>query len=352
MDKESRENHFWNNYLAVLSERQIKSSLFTWYVRHCESFIGENRHIRLKQHTKITVSSYLAELINSDKKEAWQKRQAIDALGLLFKSIHAPLYSDIDWEYWKLSCRDLGKEHDTNYRSEHPVEFQSNAPSSPLNEEHSLLLDEELDKLRLAIRRMNYSIRTEKTYTDWVQKFLKFNNYKDSFDIDQQAVMSFLEYLAIEREVAPKTQSIALNAISFYFKQILGREIGDISQFVRAKPREKLPVILTRDEVSLMLENFIGVQWLVVSLLYGAGLRIMEAMRLRVQDIDFGFSQILIRDAKGKKERAMPLPTRLIQPFKDHLSEVKSLHNDDIDQGFGRVYMSPSLVKKFGKSDQ
>jgi integrase len=101
-----------------------------------------------------------------------------------------------------------------------------------------------------------------------------------------------------------------------------------------------------------MLDNFIGVQWLVASLLYGAGLRIMEAIRLRVQDIDFGFSQILIRDAKGKKERAMPLPTRLIQPFKDHLSEVKSLHNDDIDQEFGRVYMSPTLVKKFGKSDQ
>ncbi len=105
MDKESRENHFWNNYLATLSDRQIKPSLFTWYVRHCEAFIGENRHIRLKQHTKITVSAYLAELINSDKKEAWQKKQAIDALGLLFKSIHAPLYSDIDWEYWKLSCR-------------------------------------------------------------------------------------------------------------------------------------------------------------------------------------------------------------------------------------------------------
>ena len=108
MDKESRENRFWNNYLAVLIERQIKSSLYTWYVRHCEAFIGVNREIRLKQHTKITVSAYLEVLINSEKQEGWQKKQAIDALSLLFKSIHAPLYRDIDWDYWKLSCRELG----------------------------------------------------------------------------------------------------------------------------------------------------------------------------------------------------------------------------------------------------
>ena len=350
MDKESREKHFWNNYLVVLAEHEIKTSLYTWYVRHCETFISKNRDIRLKQHTKSTVSAYLSDLINIGNTKAWQKKQAIEALGLLFKSIHAPLYQEIDWDYWKLSCRDLGKDHDTNYHLTHRIEYQSISPTTTADTEQALLLADEINKLRVSIRRLNYSIRTEKTYTDWVQKFLIFNGYKNSTDINQQGVMKYLEYLAIGRTVAPKTQSLALNAVSFYFKHVLSREIGDISQFVRAKSREKLPIIMTREEVSLMLDNLKGVQWLIASLLYGAGLRIMESIRLRVQDIDFGYSQIIVRDAKGKKERVVPLPAKLAQPLKEHLIEIKKQHVGDQEQGFGVVYMPQELVKKYGKS--
>ena len=352
MDKESRENRFWNNYLVILTEHQIKSSLYTWYVRHCETFIRRNKDTRLKQHTKISVSGYLSEIINEGQKTTWQKKQVIDAIGLLFKSIHAPLYQEIDWDYWKSSCQDLGEEHDTNYRSTHPITSSINPSSLPLDMAQEKTISAEINCLRKAIRRVNYSIRTEKTYTDWVHKFLKYNRYKTNTDIDQQGVMKFLEYLAIERGVAPKTQSVALNSISFYFKHVLGREIGDISQFVRAKPRVKLPIIMTRDEVCSMLSNLEGVQYLVASLLYGAGLRIMEAIRLRVQDIDFGFNQIIVRDAKGNKERAVPLPAKIIQPMQDHFAEIKNQHADDLDQGFGRVYMSQGLIKKYGKSDQ
>lgn len=280
-DKESRENHFWNNYLVVLAEHQIESSLYTWYVRHCETFIRGNKDARLKQHTKNSVSGYLSVLINGNQKTSWQNKQAIDAIGLLFKSIHAPLYQEIDWDYWKLSCLDWGKEHDTNYRSTHPITNLIKPSSLPLDLTQEKNVSAEINSLRIAVRRLNYAICTEKTYSDWVQKFLKFNRYKSQSEIDQGGVMKFLEYLAIDRKVAAKIQSVALNAISFYFKHVLGREIGDISQFVRAKPRVKLPIIMTRDEVSLMLNNLKGVQWLVASLLYGAGLRIMEAIRLR-----------------------------------------------------------------------
>jgi len=350
MDRESREKHFWNNYLVILAERQIKPSLFTWYVAHCETFIRKNRDTRLKRHTKLTVSTYLSDLINADKAKAWQKKQAVDALSLLFKSIHAPLYQQIDWDYWKLSCRDLDKDHDTNYHSTHPIEHQSIPSTSTEDEGHTLLLASEINELRVSIRRLNYSIRTEKTYTDWVQRFLKFNGYKNSSDISQEGVMKYLEYLAIERKVAPKTQSLALNAVSFFFKHVLGHEIGDISQFVRAKSRERLPVIMTREEVSLMLDNLKGLQWLIASLQYGAGLRVMESIRLRVQDIDFGYSQIIVRDAKGKKERVVPLPAKLSQPLKEHLIEVKKQHVGDLEQGFGVVYMPQELVLKYGKS--
>jgi len=349
-DLKNNEKHFWNNYLSVLSEGQIKPTLHTWYVRHCETFVRRNKDTRLKQHTKNSVIDYLSGLINGDQKLAWQKKQAIDALRFLFKSIHAPLYKEIDWGYWKSSCQDLGKEHDTHYRSTHPIVKQSKQSSSPLDSAQQETVSAEINRLRIAIRRKNYSIRTEKTYSTWVQQFLTFNTQQNGVEVDQMSVMDFLENLATCREVAPSTQSLALNAISFYFKNVLGREIGDISQFVRAKSREKLPIIMTRDEVSLMLENLKGVQWLIASLLYGAGLRIMEAIRLRVQDIDFGYSQIIVRDAKGNKERAVPLPAKLIQPMKDHLTEIKKQHTDDLDQGFGSVYMPQGLVKKYGKS--
>ena len=350
MDTSDREKHFWNNYLTVLSEDQVRPSLHTWYVLHCETFIRRNKATLLKQHTKQSVSDYLSGLINDNKKESWQKKQAIDALKFLFKGIHAPLYLQVDWDYWKSSCQDLSKDHDTNYRSTHTIEYQTKLSSSPLDPSQQKVLANEINRLRIAIRRKNCSIRTEKSYTDWVQQFLKFNAYKTSDDVGQRGVVDFLEYLAIQREVAAKTQGLALNAISFYFKNVLGREIGDISHFVRAKPREKLPVVLTQDEVSSILNKLSGVQWLVVSLLYGAGLRIMEAIRLRVQDIDFGFNQIIVRDGKGNKERVVPLPAKLILPLKDHLSEVKKQHADDIDQGFGKVYMPHGLIKKYGKS--
>ncbi len=347
-----REKHFWNNYLVILSEHQIKPDLHTWYVRHCETFIRGNKETRLKQHTKDSVCGYLSGLVNGDQQKDWQKKQAIDALRLLFISIHAPLYRDIDWDYWKSSCRDLDKEHDTNYRSTHQITSRIKLPSTPLDSSQQEVVSDEINRLRLAIRRKNYSIRTEKTYTTWVEKFLDFHSRMGSDEVSSQVVVDFLEYLAIERGVAPGTQSLALNAVSFYFKNVLDRDMGDISQFVRAKPREKLPVILTREEVGTVLNELNGLHWLIVSLLYGAGLRIMEAVRLRIQDIDFGYSQIIIRDAKGNKERSMPLPARLMQPLKEHFGEVKKQHESDLDEGFGRVYMPQGLVKKYGKSDQ
>ena len=209
-----------------------------------------------------------------------------------------------------------------------------------------------INDLRIAIRRKNYSIRTEKSYTDWVGRLFRFISPVSPTDVDQQNIVAFLEYLAVHRGLSPSTQSLALNAISFYIKQVLNREIGDISSFIRAKPREKLPVILNPDEVSAVLDILNGVQWLVVSLLYGAGLRIMEAVRLRVQDIDFGYNQIIVRNGKGNKERVVPLPAKLIKPLKVHLEDVKRQHDADIKQGHGSVYMPQGLVKKYGKTDQ
>jgi len=352
MDKSEQKKYFWNNYLTLLSESGVKPALLTWYVRHCETFIRQNEETRLKQHTPESVSSYLNELINSPKKQAWQKKQAIDALRYLFKCIRAPLHQEIDWDYWKISCKDLETDHDLNYRKNHPLVNTNVASSTVRKKVDEDALSSEINRLRIIIRRKNHSIRTEKAYSDWLLRFLKFSSHKDIAEIDSQDVVAFLEYLAIQRGVSPKTQSLALNALSYYFKNVRQKEIGDISHFVRAKPREKLPLVLTRNEVSAFLEQLKGVQWLVVSLLYGAGLRIMETVRLRVQDIDFGFNQIVVREGKGNKERVIPLPARLIQPLKDHLLKVKQQHENDLSQGHGSVFMPHTLEKKYGKSSQ
>ena len=353
MSNDDREKRFWDNYLVVLSDNNIKPALFPWYARHCETFIRRYKETRLKQHTPDSITDYLSLLLNDGNKEAWQQRQAIDALKFLFKSIRAPLYREIDWEYWKSSCEKLGKEHDTNYRAHHPVSKESVDTASNLldtetSEEHSKALND----LRVAIRRKNYSIRTEKSYSDWVGRLFRFISPISPVEVGPKNIVAFLEYLAVQRGLSPRTQSLALNAISFYFKQVLNKEIGDISHFIRAKPREKLPVILAQGEVSAILDVLNGVQWLVVSLLYGAGLRIMEAVRLRVHDIDFSYNQIIVRNGKGNKERVVPLPAKLIRPLKNHLEDVKKLHDSDIKQGHGSVYMPQGLVKKYGKSDQ
>jgi len=174
-DQRNNEKHFWNNYLTILSDDHIKPALHTWYVQHCETFIRGNKDTRLKQHTKNSITEYLSRLINGDQKLAWQKKQAIDALRLLFKSIHAPLYREIDWGYWKSSCRDLDKEHDTHYRATHPLKKQSKDPASPLDSAQEDAVAAEINGLRIAIRRKNHSIRTEKTYATRVQQFLRFN---------------------------------------------------------------------------------------------------------------------------------------------------------------------------------
>jgi integron integrase len=156
----------------------------------------------------------------------------------------------------------------------------------------------------------------------------------------------------VERGVSPATQALALNAISFYFKSVLNLELGDISAFVKAKPRIKLPVVLTTEEVTRMLAEFSGVQLLLVSLLYGCGLRLMEAVRLRVQDIDFGYQQIIVRNGKGNKERVVPLPVMVSERLKAHLADIRKQHGEDLAEGYGSVYMPAELVKKYGKSDK
>lgn len=183
-----------------------------------------------------------------------------------------------------------------------------------------------VDQIRKAIRVKHYSYRTEQTYIYWIKKFILFNNKRHPNEMGEKEINRFLTYLAVNRKVAASTQNQALCAILFLYRHVLKKQIGWIDKLERAKNPKTIPVVLSGKEVESVLLQFQGVVWIVVSLLYGSGLRLMEALRLRVKDIDFDYNQITLRDAKGHKDRLSLLPMAVKEPLKKHLQRVKFLH--------------------------
>jgi len=209
-----------------------------------------------------------------------------------------------------------------------------------------------LDQLRSVLRVKHYSIRTEDAYISWVRQYILFHNKKHPIEMGAEHIASFLTYLAEQRHVAPSTQNQALNAILFLYKDLLQIEIGSIDGAVRAKKPKRLPVVLTRNEVKQVLGNMEGSTWLVASLLYGSGLRLLDGLRLRVQDIDFEKNAILVRDGKGGKDRHTMLPVSLAPHLQRHLDKVQQIHQQDLKNGFGNVYLPHALARKYPNAER
>ena len=157
----------------------------------------------------------------------------------------------------------------------------------------------------------------------------------------------FLTHLAVKENVSASTQNQALSALLFFYRHVIGREVGDLGEVIRARKPTRLPVVMTRDEVKAVMANLTGDKWLMASLMYGAGLRLMECLRLRVQDIDFSRNEILVRDGKGAKDRITMLPESLNIPLQEHLKRVKAIHERDLSEGWGRVQMPDVLDRKY-----
>lgn len=204
-----------------------------------------------------------------------------------------------------------------------------------------------LDRLRGAIRRLHYSRRTEEAYIHWTKRFIYFHGKRHPSELGEVAVTAFLNYLATDRKVAAATQNQALSALLFLYKETLGIELDWLDGLVRAKRPQRMPVVLTSDEVEKLLVALDGIQWLMASLLYGTGMRLMECLRLRVKDIDFGYSQIMVRDGKGEKDRITMLPERLIEPLQNQLERARKLHDADLREGFGEVHLPYALARKY-----
>nr|WP_298171183.1 integron integrase [uncultured Pseudomonas sp.] len=204
-----------------------------------------------------------------------------------------------------------------------------------------------LDQLRQQIRLRNYSIRTETVYAEWVKRYIRFHHYRHPAEMAAPEIEAFLTHLAVNRNVAGSTQNQALAALLFLYKEILKVELPWLEGIVRAKKPRHLPVVLTREEVTRLLAGLSGVHWLVANLLYGSGLRVLEALRLRVKDVDFGRGEILVRDGKGQKDRVTMLPQRVVVALQEHLEQVQLLHRADLAEGFGRANLPNALARKY-----
>jgi integron integrase len=181
----------------------------------------------------------------------------------------------------------------------------------------------------------------------WVCRFIRFCDGVDPRQVSPDRISAFLEYLAVRRQVAASTQNQALNALVFLYKQVLGVDVEEVGAFTRAKRPRHLPVVLARGEVARLLSQMDGTSHLMASLLYGTGMRLMECIRLRVQDIDFAYHQILVRNGKGQKDRVVPLPDRLKEPLQEQLRKARTLHDRDLAQGFGEVFLPDALARKW-----
>ena len=204
-----------------------------------------------------------------------------------------------------------------------------------------------LELFREAMRVRHYSKRTEETYCAWVKRYVHFHNMRHPKEMGEPEINAFLTHLAVAEKVSASTQNQALSALLFLYRNVIGKEVGDLGHVIRARKPIHLPVVLTREEVKALLAQLTGDKWLMASFMYGAGLRLMECLRLRVQDIDFSRNEIMVRDGKGAKDRITMLPESLKKPLIDHLKNVKSMHDKDLADGWGRVLLPGALDRKY-----
>jgi integron integrase len=202
-----------------------------------------------------------------------------------------------------------------------------------------------VERLHAAARRRHFSPHTERAYETWARRFIAFHRRRDPADLGVPEIRQFLRHLGETRRVSPSTQNQALNAVQFFYRDVLGRDIGRLGPTLRAKGSSRVPLVLSRREVEAVLEHLRGTPRLMVGLLYGSGLRLSECCRLRVRDVDFARGQLTVRDGKGTKDRTTLLPTRLQPLLRQHLEGVAMEHQRDLEGGHGLVAMPGALAR-------
>ena len=356
-------SRFWDKYIEKTKTYHLKPSTVRWHVMHAETYINAHPDRRLTEHSARDVETYLQEKGRNGRLADWQFAQIVRALQILFvEMIRSPWAGDFPWREWIDSARGLEPTHPTVARD---VE---NAPPAT-----GVVVDRGTESQRMnrliagfkekfpahaesmvaEIRIRQYSIRTEQSYLAWLARYARYHDMRDPAELDGAALSGFLEHIVVKRQVSASTQSQALNALVFFYKHVLKKGAIELGAFTHSKKPRRLPVVLTRQEVSSLLAKVEhSTPRLMAGLLYGCGLRLMECVRLRIQDVDFGYQHILIRNAKGNKDRIVPLPTRLIEVARKQVQLVERQHKEDLACGLGAAYLSDALVRKYPKAEK
>jgi integron integrase len=341
-DRESRkreeELRFWEAFRACTEENRVTPDRSGFYVRWAKEFVNFLPEKRLKDRSGKDIEAFLASLGERKGITKWQVKQAEHALKILYE-VFLPRYSPARSSRLDPPRKQLAGKADPKGEG-----FRDRVIPGEVERRYSSLLE----ATKTEIRTRHYSYRTEMAYVDWVRRFVAFHDYADPRRLDTaSAVRVYLDYLAVVREVAASTQNQALNALVFFYGRVLRAPLGEIDEFVRAKRPQRLPEVMTREEVEALLSGMDGVPGLMAGLMYGSGLRLMECVRLRVKDLDFSKHQILVRNGKGQKDRVTMLPDRFAGALKDHMVRVKALYEAHAAKGTASVYIWPALARKY-----
>jgi integron integrase len=207
-----------------------------------------------------------------------------------------------------------------------------------------------LDRVRGAIRARQYSFRTEKAYVGWIRRFIVFQGKRHPDEMGAAEIRQYLSHLATAGRVSASTQNQAFSALLFLYREVLGRELAGLADTVRAKRPVRVPLVLTRGEVASILDHMSGVTWLMASLMYGSGLRVLECARLRSKDVDFTRGEITVRDGKGRKDRVTMLPAAVAPSLRAHLERIQRRHASDLSAGAGSVALPDALDRKYPRA--
>lgn len=342
---------FWRNYLNILEKNHVSPAARPYYRRWCEDYIRSHADVRLREQTPADVETYLSAKGRQTNLQSWQFRQLADALRLLFGEVVAVDWAkDFDWQRWLVLSADLPPEHATLMRdlAPPPAELQvgNTRKGSIVGQFRSRCADTHRRFVAL-VRMRDMAVRTEQSYEQWIARFFLFHEWAEPASLLPDGVSSYLEYLAVNRKVSSATQKAALNALIFLYREVLELSVEGCIPFHRAAPKRRLPVVLSRPEVLELLKAMKGQSQLMAALMYGTGMRLMECVRLRVQDVDFDYRQITVRHGKGGKDRVVPLPDRLLETLRGHLLAVSQQHRLDLDEGKGEVYLPAALARKY-----
>ncbi len=342
------ERRFWDTYIEKLNINKVPAQRQRWYVRHIEHFIVYSKEcdVKLKKQTPQTIQIFFNKYSQNHWVKDFHFEQMIDALQILFKD-----FLQLDWAYtfpWddtKRLAKTLEPDHPTVARANSPIKVE---PISSAAEHNTDTAQSWIQHLTITLRAAQYSIHTEKTYVSWIKDYLYYSKAASPSSLTDEDVTKYLSYLANQRSVSANTQKQALCALAYFYKHVMKRPLGDVSSFIQAKPTRRLPLVLSQNEVRRVLSQMESpVFRLMAGLLYGTGMRLMECIRLRVQDVDFDYKKISVIRGKGNKDRIVPLPSSYLTSLKAQIDHTRTIHSQDLADGFGSVYIPPALARKY-----